>query len=57
MRVCVANRAGDVIKEVVFKDVMLFGNLEGLGDLDYESTDSLNLTVKFKSDWWKETIA
>ena len=57
MRVCVANRAGDVIKEVIFKDVMLFGNLDGLGELAYESTDPLNLTVKFKSDWWKETIA
>ena len=57
MRVCVANRAGDIIKEVVFKDVMLFGNVEGLGELDYESTDSVNLTVKFKSDWWNETMA
>lgn len=57
MRVCVANRAGDVIKEVVFKDIMLSGNVDGLGSLEYSSNDPVNITVKFKSDWWKETIA
>lgn len=57
MRVCVANRAGDVIKEVIFKDIMLSGNVDGLGSLDYSSNDPVNITVKFKSDWWKETIA
>ena len=57
LRVCIANRAGDIIKEVVFKDVMLKGNVEGLGDLDYSSTDAVNITVHFVSDWWRETIA
>ena len=58
MRVVVANRAGAIIKDVVFKDVMLKGNLEGLGELDYESADaSINLTVHFASDWWKEKLA
>lgn len=57
MRVCVANRAGDVIKEVIFKDIMLSGNVDGLGSLEYSSNDPVNITVKFKSDWWKETIA
>lgn len=57
MRVCIANRAGDVIKEVVFKDVMLSGNVDGLGSLDYSNNEAVNITVKFKSDWWKETIA
>lgn len=57
MRVCVANRAGDVIKEVIFKDIMLSGNIDGLGSLDYSNNEAVNITVKFKSDWWKETIA
>lgn len=57
MRVCVANRAGDVIKEVIFKDIMLSGNVDGLGSLDYSNNEAVNITVKFKSDWWKETIA
>ena len=57
LRVCIANRAGDIIKEVVFKDVMLKGNIEGLGDLDYSSTDAVNITVHFVSDWWRETLA
>ena len=54
MRVCVANRAGDVIKEVIFKDIMLSGNVDGLGSLDYSSNDPVNITVKFKSDWWED---
>ena len=57
MRVCVANRAGDVIKEVIFKDIMLSGNVSGLDSLDYGNNEAVNITVKFKSDWWKETIA
>ena len=40
-----------------FKDIMLSGNVDGLGSLDYSSNDPVNITVKFKSDWWKETIA
>ena len=57
LRVCIANRARDIIKEVVFKDVMLKGGVEGLGSLEYSSTDAVNLTVHFVSDWWRETVA
>ena len=57
MRVCVANRSGDIIREVVFKDVMLKGSLEGMGELDYSNNEPLQLSVTFVSDWWKETIA
>lgn len=57
LRIAVANRAGDIIRDVVFKDVMLYGNLEGLGDLDYESTEPVNLTVHFVSDWAKDVLA
>lgn len=57
MRVCVANRSGDIIREIVFKDVMLKGSLEGMGDLDYANNEAVTLSVTFVSDWWKETIA
>ena len=57
LRICIANRAGDVIREIVFKDVMLKGNIEGMSDLDYSNNEPVNITVHFASDWWKETIA
>jgi hypothetical protein len=57
LRVCIANRAGDVIREVIFKDVMLKGNIEGLGELDYDNSEAVDLSVTFSSDWWRETIA
>jgi hypothetical protein len=57
LRICIANRAGDVIREIVFKDVMLKGSIEGMGDLDYSNNEAVQITVHFSSDWWKETIA
>lgn len=57
LRVCVANRAGDIIRDIVFKDVMLKGGLEGISELDYSTTDEVKLTVHFISDWAKELNA
>jgi hypothetical protein len=57
LRICIANRAGDVIREIVFKDVMLKGSIEGMSDLDYSNNEAVNITVHFASDWWKETVA
>ena len=56
MRIVVGNRAGDIYREVIFKDVMLNGPVEGMGDnLDYgTSNEVMELTVKFKTDWWQE---
>lgn len=57
LKVSIANAAGDIYHEVVFKDVMINGDLGGgFEELDYDSTDAIELTVKFVSDWWKETI-
>lgn len=57
LKVSIANPAGDIFHEVVFKDVMMNGDLGGgFEDLDYESSDALTVTAKFVSDWWKETI-
>lgn len=56
LKVSIANRAGDIFHEVVFKDVMMNGDVEGLDELNYETNDPLQITVKFVSDWWKETM-
>lgn len=57
LKVSIANPNGDIFHEVVFKDVMINGELGGgFEDLDYDSADALEMTVKFVSDWWKETI-
>lgn len=53
----IANREGDVYHQITFKDVMIAGNLEMDGGLDYESDDALKLKVKFVSDWWDEIIS
>ena len=55
LKVSIANQAGDIYREVVFKDVMISGNIEGMGDYEYSSAEPKQITVKFKSDWWKET--
>lgn len=57
MKVSVANRAGDIIREIVFKDVMMKGGIEGLDELSYEENGAQEITVKFVSDWWKDTLA
>lgn len=52
------NRVGDVFHEVVFKDVMINGDLDySAGALSYETTDPAELTVKFVSDWCSENQA
>jgi hypothetical protein len=57
LKVSVANREGDIYQEVIFKDVMINGDLAFDGDLDYSSGDALQLQVKFVSDWWDEYVA
>lgn len=57
MRISIANQAGDIYHEVVFKDVMINGDIDGINELSYESSEPLELTVKFVSDWWQETMA
>ena len=57
LRVVVANRAGDIYEDITFKDVMLNGSIDGPGTYDYSTDEPLELTVKFKSDWWTDTDA
>jgi hypothetical protein len=57
LKVSVANREGDIYQEVVFRDVMLNGDLDFDGGLDYTAGDALTLKVKLVSDWWEEKVA
>lgn len=58
MEVRVANQAGDVYHRVVFKDVMMNGDLSGYGEsFDYSALEAQELSVKFVSDWWQEEMA
>lgn len=58
LKVSVANRAGDIHQEIVFKDVMINGDLAlSNTDLDYSNGTALELTVNLVSDWWEEKVA
>ncbi len=57
LNVAIANRRGDIFHEIIFKDVMMNGNMSGYGDLDYETGEAAQFSVAFVSDWWQETIA
>ena len=56
LKVSIGNRAGDIYQEVVFKDVMINGDISALAEYNYDTADAQNLTVKFVSDWWKNTM-
>ena len=45
-KVVIANRAGDIFKEVIYKDVMLIEGLSGFDELDYTSNDHVDLEFK-----------
>ena len=57
LKASMANRNGDIIKETVFKDVMLSGGITNFNELSYESGEALEITVKFISDWWQDVDA
>lgn len=55
LKISIANRVGDIYREIVFKDVMMSEGLDTTDELTYDGVDAIELTVKFKSDWWRET--
>ena len=50
LKVVITNRAGDILKEVIYKDVTLIDGLSGLDELNYDSNDHVDLEFKLKSD-------
>ena len=57
MKVVIANRGGDIYREILYHDIILYGGIDGLNDLAYDSTDLATITIKFKSDWADDTDA
>ena len=57
LRIAVGNPAGDIYRDIVFKDVMIGDGISGMGDYDYESAEPVEINVKFVSDWWRELNA
>lgn len=51
LKLVIANRGGDIYREIVFKDVMLAEGITGLDELNYEEQSHLDIDVKFRSDW------
>lgn len=50
LKVVITNRVGDILKEVIYKDVTLIDGLSGLDELNYTSNDHTDLEFKLKSD-------
>ena len=57
MKISRANVNGSVYQEVLFKDVIINGDVTGLNELNYDGGEAQTLNVKFVSDWWDETLA
>lgn len=56
-KVVIGNRAGDIYREIIFKDVMLVDGLKGFEELNYETQDHVNMTFTLVSDWADDTDA
>ena len=54
MKISIANRRGDIFQNILFKDVMINGPIDGMAELDYESLEAQEITVKFVSDYWDD---
>ena len=50
LKVVITNRVGDILKEVIYKDVTLIDGLSELDELNYDSNDHTDLEFKLKSD-------
>lgn len=57
LRVQVANRAQDVYRDIIYKDVMMGTGFQFQDELNYETQDNQTIEVTFRSDWAKEVNA
>lgn len=56
-KIVIANRAGDIYREILFHDMIMVEGISGIDELDYESTDLVQIDVKFASDWADDSDA
>lgn len=57
MKISRANVDGSIYQEILFKDIIINGDITGLDSLNYDSGEAQTISVKFVSDWWTETMA
>ena len=51
LKVVIANRAGDIYREILYKDVIMVDGISGIDELNYDTGDLAQIDVKFASDW------
>lgn len=56
MRIAIANRAGDVVRSIVFNRVLLTG-VSQIDTLDYTAGEPQKLQVQFRCDYWDDALA
>lgn len=56
MRIAIANRAGDVVRSIVFNRVLLSG-VSQIDTLDYKANEAQKLQVQFRCDYWDDALA
>ena len=56
MRIAVANRAGDVVRSIVFNRVLLTG-VSSIDALNYTDGEAQKLQVTFRCDYWDDVLA
>ena len=55
LKVSIGNRAGEIYREILYKDVMLTGGIDGgLDELSYDDRAHVDITIKLRSDWAEE---
>ena len=56
MRIAIANRAGDVVRSIVFNRVLL-SNVSGIDTLNYTDNEPQKLQVTLRCDYWDDANA
>ena len=56
LRIAIANRAGDVVREITGKRILLTG-VTGLDTLDYTANEPQKLSCSFRIDYWDDVHA
>ena len=57
LRISYGNRAGEIYRDVIFKDVMLVSGISFMDQLDYAQNEAATIEVKFISDWAEDLDA
>lgn len=51
LKVVIANRGGDIYRQIIYKDVIMVGGITGMDELNYDTPDAVTIEFKLVSDW------